>query len=109
MNGANQALWQKKVVPDVQGRVFTVRIMLGQLSIPVAYAIAGPLVDHLFNPLLVSGGKLAPILGGVMGVGPGRGIGLLYVIAGILSLLQTAFSFSQSHLKHIETELPDAS
>ena len=52
-------------------------------SLPVSYAIAGPLADHVFTPAMSSGGALARWLGPVMGTGPGRGIALLFVCGGL--------------------------
>ncbi len=76
VNGTSQALWQVKVPPELQGRTFSVRRMLAQMAIPVAYLSAGPLADSVFEPLLAIGGGLADSVGSVIGTGPGRGIGL---------------------------------
>jgi hypothetical protein len=74
---------------------------------PLAYLLAGPLADNVFNPLLIEGGQLAGSIGQMIGVGPGRGIGLIYVVLGLLILVVTAVAFSYSHLRKIEEELPD--
>ncbi|UCC64867.1 MAG: MFS transporter, partial [Anaerolineae bacterium] len=42
-NGCSQAIWQTKVAPDVQGRVFSIRSMIAFSITPAAYAAAGPL------------------------------------------------------------------
>ena len=52
INGSNQALWQVKTAPDVQGRVFAARNMIGQLAGPIAIILAGPLVEGVFQPLM---------------------------------------------------------
>src|SRR5262249_54865590 len=43
VNGSSQAIWQTKVPPDLQGRVFAVRRMLAQFTTPVGQIAAGPL------------------------------------------------------------------
>ena len=48
-NGSSQALWQAKVEPDVQGRVFAVRRVVAQIAGPVAMLMAGPLADQGFE------------------------------------------------------------
>ena len=83
----SQALWQSRVPPDLQGRVFAVRSALAWASAPVAYMIGGPLADKVFEPMMASDGALAPLLGGLLGVGPGRGIALLLVVLGGMALL----------------------
>ena len=108
INGCSQAIWQSKTAPDVQGRVFAMRRMIAWSSMPLAYLLAGPLADRIFKPLLMEGGLLANSIGQIIGVGPGRGIGLLYIVLGAISLLATALGFLYPRLLHVETELPDA-
>jgi len=107
-NGSSQALWQTKVEPDVQGRVFAVRRVFGQATQPIAYILAGPLVDQVFEPLLASGGALAGSVGSIIGVGEGRGIGLMFILLGVLGIVITAIAFSYPRLRYLEDEIPDA-
>jgi predicted MFS family arabinose efflux permease len=79
-----QAVWQVRVPVAAQGRVFAIRRAITWASLPVSYAIAGPLADHVFTPAMSAGGALAGWLGPVMGVGPGRGIALLFVCGGLM-------------------------
>ncbi|MDQ3802879.1 MAG: MFS transporter [Acidobacteriota bacterium] len=104
---ASQAIWQSKVEPGVQGRVFAVRRMIAWSTLPFAYVIAGPLADKVFVPLLVSGGPLAATVGRVLGVGPGRGIGLLFIVLGTFVVLISALGFLSPRLRGVEDELPD--
>jgi MFS family permease len=106
-NACSQAIWQRKTAPDVQGRVFSFRRVIAWSSMPVAYLAAGPLADYVFNPLLVEGGALAGSVGRAIGVGPGRGIGLLFIIMGLAVFAATAVAFSYSRLRRVELELPD--
>jgi MFS family permease len=108
INGCSQAIWQSKTAPDVQGRVFAVRRMIAWSSLPLAYLIAGPLADRVFEPLMANGGSLAAIFGPVIGAGTGRGIGLLYMVLGCLSLLAVMVGFLYPRIRRVESELPDA-
>lgn len=106
-NGSSQALWQAKVEPDVQGRVFAARRVLAQIAGPVALLMAGPLADNVFEPLLQVDGALAGSVGNVIGVGPGRGIAFLFIILGGLSILFTLIAYLYPRLRYLEDELPD--
>jgi hypothetical protein len=106
-NSSSQAIWQVKVAADVQGRVFATRRMLASIASPLAYILAGPLADGVFEPLLVEGGALTGSIGKVIGVGPGRGIGLMFILIGILISLATVVGYSYPRLRNVETELPD--
>lgn len=108
VTGANQAIWQIKVAPEVQGRIFAARRMITWSSLPLAYVVSGPLIDRIFEPLLAVGGPLAGNLGRVIGVGTGRGAALLLLVAGLLTLFFTALSFLYRTLRLLEDELPDA-
>jgi DHA3 family macrolide efflux protein-like MFS transporter len=108
MTGASQALWQVKVAPDLQGRVFAARRMVALSTLPIAYLIAGPLADHVFEPLLAAGGPLAGSVGQIIGIGKGRGIALMLIVIGALTVLAVAIASRLPRLTHLETELPDA-
>jgi MFS transporter, DHA3 family, macrolide efflux protein len=90
-NASSSGIWQRRVPVGMQGRVFAVRRMLAQVTVPVAILAAGPLIDHVFKPALAPGARLAPALGPVFGTGPGRGIGLLFVLMG-LAMVATALA-----------------
>lgn len=106
-NGSSQALWQAKVEPDLQGRVFAVRRLLAQATGPIAILAAGPLADHVFEPLLAEGGALAGSVGSVIGTGPGRGIAFMFIVLGAVSWLLTVAAYAYPRLRFVEDELPD--
>ena len=39
----NQAVFQVKIPPDIQGRVFAIRGMISRSMIPLAFILSGPL------------------------------------------------------------------
>lgn len=105
--GSSQAIWQSKVPPDLQGRVFAVRRMIAWSTLPLAYLVAGPLADRVFEPLLAEGGPLAASVGAWIGVGKGRGIALLFFVLGLFVLLVVAAASRYRRLRQLESELPD--
>ena len=108
ISSSNQVIWQKKVAADVQGRVFAIRRTITLATPLVTYAIAGPLSDRVFEPLMGVKGALSGSFGQVLGMGPGRGIGLLFVCMGLLLTLATAIGCLSPRLRKVEEELPDA-
>ena len=108
INGSSQAIWQSKVAPDVQGRVFSIRRMIAWSMTPLAYIVAGPLADRVFRPLLLEGGALADSVGQLIGVGPGRGTGLMFIVVGAVSILVAGAGYLNPHVRNVEDELPDA-
>ena len=88
--GSSQVLWQRTVPAELQGRVFSVRATVAMSAVPLASLVAGPLADRLFEPAMAPGEPLAATLGPFLGVGPGRGIAVILVVAGALGLLSAA-------------------
>lgn len=105
MNGSSQAIWQSKVEPDVQGRVFTVRRLIAQFTSPLALMIAGPLVDRVFTPLSTSpfGASLAPLFGPAAG----RGFAMMFVLFGLLTCLNGFGAYLRPRARNVERDLPD--
>lgn len=106
-NGCSQAIWQVKTAPAVQGRVFSVRRMIAMSMMPLSILTAGPLADNIFEPLMAVNGSLSTSIGELIGTGPGRGIGLMVVIAGILTILVSILAYLYPRVRNLEDELPD--
>ena len=108
-SGPSSAIFATKVAPEVQGRVFATRSMVSQSMMPLAFILSGILADRVFNPLLVSEGPLAStFVGRWVGVGPGRGIGLMIICSGLVLLLISLGAYANPRIRNIETEIPDA-
>lgn len=107
LNGSNQAIWQAKVAPDVQGRVFSARRMIGQITAPIAMLATGPLADRVFEPAMMPNGSLAGLFGGLVGTGPGAGMGLICVIFGVLGVLVGLSGYAFKVTRDAEDILPD--
>jgi len=107
LNGSNQAIWQAKVAPDVQGRVFATRRLIAQITAPVAMLLAGPLADRVFEPALREGGSLVPLFGRFVGTGPGAGMSLMFIFSGALGVLAGLGAYAFPSIRRAEEILPD--
>lgn len=101
---ANQAYWQSKVPPDIQGKVFSMRRMIAQIAGPLALLAAGPLADRVFEPMMASGTSPLTFL---VGSGRGAGMGLQMVIFGTLGALAGLAGFLFRATREAESLLPD--
>jgi MFS family permease len=107
-NGCSQAIWQTKVAPEIQGRVFATRRMIAYSIIPVAYAVAGPLAEQLFEPWMAPDGLLATSAGRLFGTGPGHGIALIFSVCGALYSGLVLIILAHPRIRRLELEIPDA-
>jgi Major Facilitator Superfamily. len=84
VNMSCDVLVRSNIPGEQQGRVWGFVGILSQLGFIAAYALSGPLADRVFNPLLAEDGLLASSVGRWIGTGPGRGIGLLFMLCGMM-------------------------
>ena len=107
INGSSQAIWQSKVPPELQGRVFGTRVMIAKISQPVAMLITGPLADRVLMPCMMPDGFLAPLFGWLVGTGPGAGISLLILLMGLVGGTIALSVYRFKPVRDVELTLPD--
>ncbi|MFF4832709.1 MFS transporter [Streptomyces sp. NPDC001315] len=99
IDGTSRSILQLEVEPDMQGRAFAMFNMVTNTILCTSYFLAGPVADHVFEPLLAEKGALAGSVGGVLGVGPGRGMALLLLLLGVLVLVTAIAGYLQPSLR----------
>ncbi|HQN05080.1 MAG TPA: MFS transporter [Anaerolineaceae bacterium] len=107
MNGSNQVIWQAKVAPDLQGRVFSSRRLIAWFTNPVSPIIGGTMADFVLEPAMRAGGFLPDTFGWLVGTGPGSGMGLLMLICGVLISLVGVAGYFIPVIRKAEDLLPD--
>ncbi len=105
---ADRAIWQQKVPADIQGRIFGVQGLFRQMGMPLGYLLAGPLADRILEPAMMPGGTLAPIFGGLVGTGPGAGMGLMFVCTALMGCALCLSGYLIPAVRNVERDLPDA-
>lgn len=108
INSLTSVIFQKKIALDVQGRVFSIIGATTYSSLPLACLVAGPLADKIFEPLMTANGLLAESVGQFIGVGSGRGIGLMFIVFGILFMFVIILAYMYPTLRLVDDKLPDA-
>ncbi len=102
--GSSQSIWQSKVPPYLQGRVFAIRQISAISAAPIAFLLAGITADHVFEPLMADA---SGALGTIIGSGPGRGIGLMFVLAGLFTIVTMGAAWTLPRIRNLEDEVPD--
>jgi len=104
---ASNAIWQSKVAPDIQGRVFSARRLIAWLTDPIMPVLSGLLADYAMEPALKADGSLAQAFGWMVGNSSGSGMSLQFVIAGMLYLMVIVIAWFNPNIRNVETILPD--
>src|SRR5512138_2404091 len=108
INGSNQAIWQAKVAPDVQGRVFSARRLIAWLTNPISPVIAGTLTDYVLEPAMrTSSSGLSSLFGWLVPPGPGAGAGLLIFFSCLGGILVGLVGYFIYPIRHAEDILAD--
>lgn len=108
INSSNQAIWQSKVSPEIQGRVFSVRRIIAQITSPLGALLAGQLADNVFEPAMkVSDSALAQIFGPIFLTQPGSGMSAIITISGLLTIAVGLAAYAFPKVRNVETLLPD--
>ncbi|HPG40668.1 MAG TPA: MFS transporter [bacterium] len=102
VNTSLEVLIRKNVDNRVQGRVWSIVSLISQLGMIIAFCCAGILADKLFNPLLQPDGVLASSVGKLIGAGPGRGIGFMFVLSGLLVTAVAGIIHKNQHIRALE-------
>ncbi|MEU3457364.1 amino acid adenylation domain-containing protein [Micromonospora sp. NPDC006766] len=108
VNGVYNTIIQTKVPPRLHGRVFALNQMVAQSTLPLGWGLVAPFAARMVEPLLRPDGALADTVGAVIGVGPGRGYGLLYVLFGVSIALTALVSLATPVLARFDDVVPDA-
>ena len=60
-----------------------------------------------FETVVASSAWSSGAVGQIVGVGPGRGIGLLFMISGLTLVIVSLIAWTSPRIRHLERELPD--
>ncbi len=107
VDGLDDAFWQSKVAPEVQGRVFANRMAMIDFANLFGMLLAGPLADNLFEPAMMPEGQWVHAFGWLVGSGPGAGMSLMLVLMGFLGTLIMMGGYLFRVVWNAEDLLPD--
>jgi MFS family permease len=107
VNASNQSIWQSKVAPDVQGRVFSARRLIAWATNPITPIVAGALADFWLEPAMESATPLAAVFGPIFGTSSGSGMSLLMFFCGLGIIITGAAAYFFRSVRDAEDILPD--
>ena len=103
VDGSIQVIFQKYVAPELQGRVFALNNAITSVATITAIS-SGSVVDLILEPAMAFEGPWSEGVGQIIGTGPGRGIGLMFIIMGGLSIMTASIAYRHAPLLQVEQD-----
>lgn len=107
IGGGESSIWQSKVEPSIQGRIFSTKGMLQQSCMPVGYLLGGILADNVFEPLMAHNVIMQNIFVPIVGAGKGSGMAVMFLFTGTFGTISCLLGFAVKSLRNLEKDLPD--
>ena len=104
---AGSAIWQRKIAPELQGRVTAARRFIGFVATPIGALLAGPLVDGALTPAMRAGGALEGVFGQIVGTGAGAGFALALLLCGAWQIGVAIIAWLIPTVRDVEALEPD--
>ena len=104
MMASDLAIWQSKVPPSLQGRVFSIRSAVRMSTMPLGYLLGGILADGWFEPAMMAGGSLVAAFGWLAGVGPGAGMGVMFLFTAIAGTAMSLAGYLFPAVRNVESD-----
>lgn len=92
IEATEQTVIQTVVPYERQGRVFGLAQSMESAASPVTAFVVGPIAEFIFIPFMTTGAGV-DLIGDWFGVGPDRGIALLFITSGFIGLTATIMAF----------------
>jgi MFS family permease len=102
INTPIEVLIRTNIDNQKQGRVWSIISTTTYVGSILAFAVAGFLADHIFNPLLETEGLFADSIGSLIGTGVGRGIALMFIVSGLMISIISLLIWKNSRIKTLE-------
>lgn len=102
IEATEQTIFQKVVPTERLGRVFGLAHSIESAASPITAFFIGPLAQLVFIPFMTTG-KGVELIGNWFGVGPGRGIALVFILAGFAGLIVTLIAMRSRSYKLLAT------
>ncbi len=104
VEAAEHTVVQAVVPLNRQGRVFGFAMSIESAATPVTTFLIGPIAQFIFIPFMTTGAGVA-LIGDWFGVGPARGIALVFILAGLSGLIVTLLAFHSRSYKTLSAQL----
>lgn len=104
IEAAEQTVLQRVIPFARQGRVFGFAQLIENAASPLTAFLIGPIAQAFVMPFMSEGGRGAEAIGSWFGVGPARGIALLFSLAGLVGVVITLAAWGSRSYRRLHED-----
>jgi DHA3 family multidrug efflux protein-like MFS transporter len=93
IEAAEQTVLQRAIPLERQGRVFGFAQLIENAASPLTAFLMAPLAEAVFIPWMTGDGGGVDLIGDWFGVGPERGIAVMFTLAGLIGIVVTLLAW----------------
>lgn len=90
-----QVILYETVPRSMQGRIFSIRNTIQFSTVPIGILLGGILADYVFEPFMSSNNIVATLLGRLVGLGPGSGMAVMFLMTGLFGFISSLIGYSK--------------
>lgn len=68
-------------------------------SVALSFLLGGVLADYVFEPFMMSGAPIVPVLGKLVGTGAGNGMACMFLCTGMLGFMISCVSYKNKDIQ----------
>ena len=102
LNANLSTVMRNKVPLELQGRVFAARDTFQYTSIPIGYALAGLLADHVMEPFMAGDSLARQALSKLVGTGAGSGMAVMILVSGLVGAAASLLALSSKGFRSLD-------
>ena len=89
----------------MQGRIFSLQGMITQSLTPIGCLMGAVFADYIFEPFMETSSALQEICSKIVGLGKGAGMGLMFVMAGLIGIIIIICLMRNANIKTLGNDI----
>jgi amino acid adenylation domain-containing protein len=107
-DGIVTTIMQTKIPQRMQGRMSSINMAVSTFTAPIGFGIIAPFGARILGHVVTASGPTGGLARTVVGTGPGRPIGLFYVLSAIALAFMVLAAWKRRTIARFDLDVPDA-
>ena len=107
-DGIVMTIMQTKIPQRMQGRMSSINMVVSTFTAPIGFGVLAPYGTRILGHVVAASGPAGALARTVVGTGPGRPIGLFYVLSAIALAFMVLAAWKRRTIARFDLDVPDA-